>query len=224
MNEILKINGLNVFVNDKLLLSNFSFEMKSFLCVLGESGSGKTCLLKQIIQYIPIEVSPFCEFYFGEEEKVSDWKKFLNYEEMSEDFQLFCHDFFQNGKFIPIKCMLVKKILHHPKYFFLDDVSLSIQDFSFFCQFLRKLGILLFYVTNDIEKVLFCDYLYVLKNNQIAVEGESRLVLKEEKLMKVLGFSLPFYVNLSIQLGYYGLLSDIYYNKEDMEVALWQSK
>lgn len=50
------------------------------------------------------------------------------------------------------------------------------------------------------------------------------MVLKEEKLMKLLGFSLPFYINMSIQLGYYGLVQEIYMNKEDLEAALWQLK
>ena len=62
----------------------------------------------------------------------------------------------------------------------------------------------------------------VLKNQRIAMEGKTASVLKEEKMLKTLGYSLPFYVNMSIQLGYYGLLNQICYSKEELESALWK--
>ena len=86
------------------------------------------------------------------------------------------------------------------------------------------LHILIFYVTNDIEDTVYFDYLIVLKNNNVAMEGKTMLVLKEEKLMKLLGFSIPFYVNMSRQLGYYGLLKDICLSKEELEDKLWPLK
>ena len=56
----------------------------------------------------------------------------------------------------------------------------------------------------------------------VAVEGKTISVLKEEKMLKALGYSLPFYVNMSIQLGYYGVLHKICYNKEELEAELWK--
>ena len=89
-----------------------------------------------------------------------------------------------------------------------------------FCQ---EHHIIFFYVTNDIECVSFFPYLLVLKNHTIAIEGKTTSVLQEEKLMKLLGYSLPFMVELSISLKYYGLMEDVCYTKEELEAALWHS-
>ena len=78
-------------------------------------------------------------------------------------------------------------------------------------------------MTHDVEQTLYFEYLYVLKNGKIAIEGKTQAVLKEEKIMKRLGFSLPFYINLSKQLGYYGLSHQICTNKEELEESLWPS-
>jgi len=223
MNEF-KMNNVNVAIMDKVLLSDFSFSFHENICVLGESGSGKSYLLKTIFQNIPLEYVSSTEFYFGELKTVKNWKSVLDFDSLSEDYQKFFRQFFENGQNIDLKCALCLKLLTRPHYFFSEDFSLSYKDFQTFISFLKEKNILFFFVTNDIEKTVFFDYLFVLKNNQVAIEGKSLLVLKEEKLMKLLGFSLPFYINMSIQLGYYGLLHDIYLNKEDMEVALWQSK
>ena len=49
MNEF-KMNNVNVAILDKVLLSDFSFSFHENICVLGESGSGKSYLLKIIFQ------------------------------------------------------------------------------------------------------------------------------------------------------------------------------
>ena len=56
----------------------------------------------------------------------------------------------------------------------------------------------------------------------MAIEGKTLSVLKEEKLIRRLGFNLPFYVDLSIQLGLYGVVDGMYLNKEDMVSAIWK--
>lgn len=223
MNEF-KISNLNVCIVDKVILMDFSFSFQESICVLGESGSGKSTLLRTIFENMPLEYISSSAFFFGESKHVANWKEALNYGSLSEEYQKFLSLFFQNGKDVDLKCALMRQLLSHPQYFFSDDISLTLKDFQLFVSFLKEQGILFFFVTSDVEKVVFFDYLMVLKNNQVAVEGKTLLVLKEEKLMKLLGFSLPFYINMSIQLGYYGLIHDLYFNKEDMEVALWQSK
>ena len=69
---------------------------------------------------------------------------------------------------------------------------------------------------------VYFDYLIVLKNNRVAMEGNTLDILKEEKLMKLLGYSLPFYVNMSIQLGYYGVIRDVCLTKEELGDKLWK--
>ena len=121
------------------------------------------------------------------------------------------------------KYALWTKIKNIPDFLFCDELNLNNEDFILFLNFLKVKNIKIFYVTKNIEQTIYFNYLYVLKNNKIAIEGATESVLKEEKLMKLLGYSIPFYVNLSKQLGYYGLSHKICYNKEDLEESLWPS-
>ena len=86
----------------------------------------------------------------------------------------------------------------------------------------RKIvGYIAKYMTKNIEDVLDFDYLLILKNNQVAIEGKTKQVLKEEKLLKLLGYNLPFYLNMSLQLELYGMIDKIGYNKEELEKMIW---
>ena len=76
--------------------------------------------------------------------------------------------------------------------------------------------------TTDIEETLLLDYLVVLHENKIIMEGKKELVLKEEKILKKLGFNLPFIVELSNGLKYYGVIDKVYFNNEELVNVLWK--
>lgn len=75
--------------------------------------------------------------------------------------------------------------------------------------------------TTNIEETLLLDYLVVINNNKIVMEGLTKEVLKEDKILKKLGFHLPTVVELSIGLKYYGLVDDIFLNNEELVNYLW---
>lgn len=77
-------------------------------------------------------------------------------------------------------------------------------------------------VTNNIEHTLLTSYLIVMDDNKILVEGNTTEVLKNNKLLKRLGFELPFIVDLSLLLKDYNLINDIYLDKESLGSALWK--
>ena len=54
------------------------------------------------------------------------------------------------------------------------------------------------------------------------MEGDVLSCLKEERLIKRLGFKLPFLFDLSLQLNYYEVLDDIYLDFKSMENAIWK--
>ncbi len=76
-------------------------------------------------------------------------------------------------------------------------------------------------ITSNIEDTLLCDYIYVFDKDKIVMEGKKESVLKEEKILKRLGYSLPFVVDLSLQLNYYNILDKIYFNIESLVHDLW---
>ena len=76
--------------------------------------------------------------------------------------------------------------------------------------------------TTDVEETLLLDYIVVIHENKIIMEGKKELVLKEEKILKKLGFHLPFVVELSNGLKYYGLVTKTYFNNKELVNDLWK--
>lgn len=86
---------------------------------------------------------------------------------------------------------------------------------------LKKQNIKYINITNDIEETIYCDYILVYDNDNLVIEGKKETILKEEKLLKKLGYGLPFVVDLSTQLNYYGVFTKIYYEMDDLVGDLW---
>ena len=76
--------------------------------------------------------------------------------------------------------------------------------------------------TTEIEETLLLDYLVVLQDNTIIMEGKKELVLQEEKILKKLGFNLPFIIELSNGLKLYKLIDKVYFSNEELVGALWK--
>lgn len=76
-------------------------------------------------------------------------------------------------------------------------------------------------VTSNIEDALFGDYIIVYDEDMKVLEGNKEMVLKNEKLLKKLGFGVPFVVDLSIQLMYYDILNKVYFDVDNLLEALW---
>ncbi len=119
---------------------------------------------------------------------------------------------------------IIAGIITKPDIVLLDDVIgyLTNDDKKLVFKYLKKEKINFVMVTSEMEEVINADYLVVLYNGSVAIEGNTLSVLKEEKILRRLGFNLPFYIDLSIQLGLYGVIDGTYLNKEDMVKAIWK--
>lgn len=84
---------------------------------------------------------------------------------------------------------------------------------------LRNINFIL--ITSNIEEATLGEYIFVFDHDNIVLEGKNEDVLKEEKILKRLGLGLPFAVDVSIQLKYYGILDKIYYDVESLVSSLW---
>lgn len=76
--------------------------------------------------------------------------------------------------------------------------------------------------TTDIDETLLLEYIIVIHDNLVIMEGTKEQVLNEEKILKKLGFNLPFIIELSKGLKLYGLIDKIYFNNEELVSALWK--
>ena len=76
--------------------------------------------------------------------------------------------------------------------------------------------------TTEIEETLMLDYIIVIHDNKVIMEGKKELILKEDKILKKLGFKLPLIVELSSGLKLYGLVDKIYFNNKELVDVLWK--
>ncbi len=87
--------------------------------------------------------------------------------------------------------------------------------------YLKEQNKIIINYTEDIEEALLLNYIIVIHDNKIIMEGYKEDILKEEKILKKLGFNLPFIVELSNGLKYYGLVNKLYYDNESLVSDLW---
>lgn len=99
--------------------------------------------------------------------------------------------------------------------------SLSNKEKKEIFDLLNKQNINYVNVTSNIEDALLGDYIIVYDEDMKVLEGNKEMVLKNEKLLKKLGFGVPFVVDLSIQLMYYDILDKVYFDVDNLLEALW---
>ena len=179
------------------LIKNLNFDTSS--CLLMSSGSGKTTLIKAL-----------------KKQKINTY----SLEKSTIDIK---EKIIEDEKKLPYLKGLIKKI-NQKTQIVIDDLSeiFNYEERTKIFSYLKKQNINVIYLTSDIEDILSFPYTIVTQNQKIIMEGQTDQIILEEKLMKLLGYSLPFYVNLSTQLKYYGLLDHICYTKEELERCLWK--
>lgn len=99
--------------------------------------------------------------------------------------------------------------------------KLNSKEISIIINLFKKQQMNFIYITSDIEKSILSDKIVVFDNNEIVLNGLKEDVLKEEKILKRLGFGLPFVVDLSLQLNYYDILNKIYFDMSLLIGELW---
>ncbi len=109
-----------------------------------------------------------------------------------------------------------KRIVFNETFYYLRNTEKQV-----ILDLLDKQHIKYIIITSNIEDVLYGDYLIVYDEENIVVEGLTKEVLKEEKIMKKIGFGLPFAVDLSKQLQYYDILYQTYYDIDSLVGELW---
>ena len=123
-----------------------------------------------------------------------------------------------------LKISILSTLKSNKKIFVFANV-LTFLEVSFKTQvlnYLKAQNKIIINYTHDIEETLLLDYLIVIHNHEIIIEGETKSVLKEEKIFKKLGLNLPFIIDLSIGLNYYNLINEIYYTNESLVNKLWK--
>ena len=127
------------------------------------------------------------------------------------------------GYHIVIENFKVSDLFKYDKVIFFNILNnLYEEEINSIYDNLKKRNIKFINVTNNMEEVLLTENLIVYNNDEIVLEGNTIDVLKNEKILKRLGFSLPFIIELSLLLKDYSLIDKIYLNKESLVNDLWK--
>lgn len=126
-----------------------------------------------------------------------------------------------------VKMKILSSMIIKPKILVIDNIisCLDYEDelliFDILKDFTNNGGIVINF-TNDIEQTLYGDKIYVINDKKLVCEGKTLSVLNEEKLLKRLGLSLPFIIDLNKYLMDYGLIKKYYLTNEKLVNALWK--
>lgn len=124
--------------------------------------------------------------------------------------------------------LLAISLLHQPKILLLDNAfSMMDKDTKqkikkVLKEYQQKNHLTIILTTTNLEDTIDTDYLYILNQGNIVVEGIPLTVLKEDTLLNRLGLSLPFMVDLSLKLEFYQLLNNIELDIDRMVNTLWK--
>lgn len=119
-------------------------------------------------------------------------------------------------------------LLHQPRILLLDNAfsmmtrKTKVRIKKGLKEYQKKYKLTIILTTTNLEDTLDTDYLYILNEGNIVVEGEPLTVLKEDTILNRLGLSLPFMVDLSLKLQFYELLESIEIDMDRMVNTLWK--
>ena len=119
-------------------------------------------------------------------------------------------------------------LLHKPKILLLDNpfsmmnIATKNRVKDRLKQYKEKNSITIVLTTVNLEDVVDADYLYIINKGNVVVEGKPLAVMENDTLIKKLGLSLPFMVDLSLKLKFYELVDNIELDMDRMVNTLWK--
>ncbi|MGI6324786.1 MAG: ATP-binding cassette domain-containing protein [Bacilli bacterium] len=125
------------------------------------------------------------------------------------------------------KVALASILVLQPKVIILDDALAMIDptEREEILKLLVKLhkdnNLTIINVTNDLEETLYGDRMVVINNGEIVVEGKTLEVLTKDKILTNIGLRMPFMIELSLKLKFYGLIDDVMLDMDEMIDKIW---
>ena len=115
-----------------------------------------------------------------------------------------------------------------PEVLLLDNVFIYFSNkeceeiFTFLRNYQKKNNLTVVLTTIDLRDSLYTDYLYIIGNKKIVLEGKPLEVLEKDNILNKVGLNIPFMADLSVKLKDYDLLDSIVLEKDRMVDILWK--
>lgn len=123
---------------------------------------------------------------------------------------------------------LASALVMEPKILILDEALTMLNDteknniLNLLKKIVKDKKITIINITHDMEETIYGDKIIVLDGGKVIFNDYKEVVYKEEKKLKSIGLELPFMVDLSNKLRYYGLVDDNILSMNEMVNHLWK--
>lgn len=123
---------------------------------------------------------------------------------------------------------LASALVSKPNILILDEAFAMIDNntrnriYSILKELNKKEKLTIINVTHDMDESIYGNRIVALSKGKVKLDGKTLDVLKQERELTKLGLSLPFMVDLSIKLKYYGLVDEIILDMDKMVDILWK--
>ena len=126
-----------------------------------------------------------------------------------------------------IKLQLAISIISNPKILLVDDLSayFNKKELIELTEILKELkekeNITVIMICSVLDCALLSDYLYIINEGKIVLEGIPVEIIEKDNILNKLGLNLPFMMDLSVKLRDYDLITDIELDMQRMIDRLW---
>ena len=129
---------------------------------------------------------------------------------------------------IKIKAQIAIAVINKPKIILIDDLVpyYTKKELSEIIKIIKQINIeneiTIILNTSDLELTIESDYLYIINDSKIIIEGNPIEVLEKDNIINKAGLNLPFMIDLSVKLRDYDLVKNIELNMDRMVDNLWK--
>ena len=127
-----------------------------------------------------------------------------------------------------IKLQLLISLLSKPKVLFIDNIMSyfnkeEIKELNDLLKdYIKEYKTTIIITTIDLNNTIYSDYLIIINDNKIVLEGEPLEVLEKDNIINKVNLDLPFMIDLSSKLRDYDLIKEIEIDKESLINKLWK--
>lgn len=240
MNNIITVKNLSFSYPNNQIFNNLSFDVSTckWTTIIGLSGCGKSTFIRLInndfkydgeilfdgniiiidgnFNYENILVSKLIKKYYSK----NIYNKIINEYDLQNIISKKVSDLNEQNK---IKLLFCLKLSSKGDIVIIDNLlnKLNCHNKDIIVKILNKLKIKVINMTNNMEDTLLGENIIIMDKGKVVLNDKKENIFMKYDAIKKIGLDLPFIVDLSIKLKYYGLVNKIYFNMEELIGAIW---
>ena len=240
MNNMITVKNLSFSYPNNQIFNNLSFDVSTckWTTIIGLSGCGKTTFIRLInndfkydgeilfdgniiiiddnFNYENILVSKLIKKYYSK----NIYNKIINEYDLQNITSKKVSDLNKQDK---IKLLFCLKLSSKGDIVIIDNLlnKLNCHNKDIIVKILNKLKIKVINMTNNMEDTLLGENIIIMDKGKIMLNDKKENIFMKYDDIKKIGLDLPFIVDLSIKLKYYGLVNKIYFSMEELIGAIW---